>query len=1092
MTSAQLILKSLRFYWRTNLGVIAGCALASGILIGALVVGDSVRFSLERMALLRLGKTELALLAPEVMFRDKLADDIGARLNAIAAPVLLQRGVASSADGSARANSVQVIGVDDRFWQLGSGDNPLEKAMGDEVVVNERLARQLRLRVGDSVVVRVEEPSLVSRDAPLSGGADGTVAMRLRVRAIAMDDQLGRFGLRANQVSPHNVFLPLASLQAKLRQASRVNGILLGTSAKGSISESDAADALNTSYTLLDAGLDVREVPRAGQLEIRASRVFLLPSTRDVVSDTRTDSFPVLTYLVNDIRNGDRSTPYSMATAVDPRGTDFLPPDLGSDEVVINFWLARDLDARAGDSISLRYFVVTGQRGLREESMSFRVRTVIPLEGAAADSSWMPDYPGLADVDNCRDWNPGIPIDTLRIRPKDEEYWNEHRGAPKAFVSYATGQRLWGNRFGDLTALRVPSQEVGREALVARLEHQLEPEYTGLKFRPVREQAIAASREAMDFGQLFLGFSFFLIVAALLLTAMLFVFNVEQRGEEVGTLLAMGFRPSRVRRLLWVEGGLLALVGTALGVVLGPLYTKLTLHGLDTVWQRAVGGHSDFRFHAEPVTIAIGALASFLVAVSAIAWVSRKQVRRPAARLLAGDGGGEAMQRTGGRGAWWVVAGSVLASIMVLVSVPNQAAAFFGSGALLLVAGVGIMALMLARFARGRAIARTLAAIGFRAAARRRGRSLTLVAVLASGVFLVVAVNAFRHDPNAEARERNSGTGGFALYAESTVPIHENLNSPPVRESLGLDNALMQGVSIVSLRVHEGDEASCLNLNKPQSPRILGVPWEELENRHAFSFAAEQPRRWAALDRRAPDGGADAIGDTQTLTWSLKKKSGDHVSITADRGEPRDLRIVGVIAASILQGSLLIAEDKFIELFPSSAGYRVFLIDAPWEQKDEIAKTLSRALRDKGFSVVPTTQRLAEFMAVENTYLAIFQALGGLGLLLGSAGLGIVVLRNVLERRGELALLQAVGFRKKALRGLVQGEHWLLVLLGVVLGTATACVAVWPALRSPGAEVPVGSLIGLLVAILGSGMIWVWLAVVIALRGSLLAALRNE
>lgn len=1090
MTFARLILKSLRFYWRTNLGVLAGCALASGILIGALVVGDSVRFSLERLALLRLGNTELALLAPEVMFRDKLADEIGARLNAIAAPVLLQRGVASSADGSARANSVQVLGVENRFWQLASGDNPLREAKDDEAVINERLAHHLRLRVGDSVVVRVEEPALVSRDAPLSGGTDATVAMRLRVRAIAADDQLGRFGLQANQVPPHNVFLPLASLQAKLQQASRANGILLGSGAEGSISEREAADALDASYTLSDAGLEVREVPRAGQLEIRAARVFLLPSTRDVVTATRTDSFPVLTYLVNEIRNGDRSTPYSMATAVDPRGTDFLPPDLGRDEVVINFWLARDLDARAGDSISLRYFVVSGQRELREEATSLRVRAVIPMEDAAADAAWMPDFPGVADVDNCRDWSPGIPIDTSRIRPKDEEYWKEYRGAPKAFLSYETGRWLWQNRFGNLTALRVASGEITRDSLATRLEHQLDPEYTGLQFQPVREQALRAGREAMDFGQLFLGFSFFLIVAALLLTAMLFVFNVEQRNEEVGVLLATGFRPAQVRRTLLWEGAILSLAGTAVGVAMGPFYTKLTLLGLATVWQKAVGS-SDFRFHAEPITLAIGAAVSFAVAMASIWIVTRKQARIPAARLLATGAETEMQELNPGRSAFWIAVGCVVASVVLLVTVRNATMSFFSAGALWLVAGVSAVSVLLSCMARTQSTARSLAAIGWRGVARRPGRSRTIVAVLASGVFLLIAVNSFRHDPAREARERRSGTGGFALYAESTVPIYENLNDPAVRGQLGLAEANMEGVSFVPMRVREGDEASCLNLNKPQEPRVLGVPWRKLQQRRAFLFSSRNGE-WDRLEDSSKDVVLPAIGDMQTLMWSLKVKEGESIPLTAEGSQPIQLRIDGVLAPSILQGSLVIDEERFTEFFPSSAGYRAFLIDAPWERADEVARALSRALQDKGFEVVPTTQRLAEFMAVENTYLAIFQSLGGLGLLLGSVGLGIVVLRNTLERRGELALLQAVGFRTKALRGLVLSEHWLLVVLGIVLGAVTACIAVWPSMRSPGTEMPGVSLVALSCAILASGMVWVWLASVIALRGRLLPALRNE
>ena len=140
----------------------------------------------------------------------------------------------------------------------------------------------------------------------------------------------------------------------------------------------------------------------------------------------------------------------------------------------------------------------------------------------------------------------------------------------------------------------------------------------------------------------------------------------------------------------------------------------------------------------------------------------------------------------------------------------------------------------------------------------------------------------------------------------------------------------------------------------------------------------------------------------------------------------------------------------------------------------------------------PAWQRLADFMAVENTYLGIFQALGGLGLLLGSLGLGIVVLRNVLERRQELALLQAVGFRPSLLQRLVLSEHWLLVVLGLILGLGAALLAVLPALPLTAGEAPSGAMSLTLVALAIAGIFWCWLATRAALRGPLLDALRKE
>jgi ABC-type antimicrobial peptide transport system permease subunit len=103
-----------------------------------------------------------------------------------------------------------------------------------------------------------------------------------------------------------------------------------------------------------------------------------------------------------------------------------------------------------------------------------------------------------------------------------------------------------------------------------------------------------------------------------------------------------------------------------------------------------------------------------------------------------------------------------------------------------------------------------------------------------------------------------------------------------------------------------------------------------------------------------------------------------------------------------------------------------------------------------------------------------------------------VVLRNVLERRGELGLLTAVGFSKGALRRLVLVEHMSLLVLGIGIGLGSALVAVLPALLSPGSALPYGTLMITLVAVVVNGLLWAIAATGLALRGNLLDALRND
>jgi ABC-type antimicrobial peptide transport system permease subunit len=1092
MTPWTLVRRGLRFHWRTHLGVAGGAAVGTAVLVGALAVGDSVRHTLRVTALRRLGGTRLALESPERTFRATLADKLTGEVTRVA-PVLRLDGLASRADGSARAFGVRVHGVDDRFGALAGAAAVPPAGASDPVVLNGSLAGRLGAGPGDTVVLRVERPGLLPRDAPLSGDNDAVEALRLVVAAVAPDDAGGRFSLRAEQAAPYNAFVPLALLQDRVGLTGRANVLLAGGAGSDPIR---LDDALRARWGPEDAGLDLRELPAAGALELRTARVFLEPPVAEAALAVP-GARGILTYLVNELRVGNRTTPYSMVSAVGPSGAGAPagPWDgLKDDEIAVNAWLAEDLQAKAGDDLELAYFVTGPGRALEERRSRFRVRAVVPLEGAAADRELMPDFPGVSDVDTCREWKPGIPVKLDRIRKQDEAYWKERRGTPKAFVSLAAGRGMWRNRFGDLTSVRYPLRPGIRGEVESALR-RLDPAALGLAFRPVREEALAAAAQGQDFGGLFLGFSFFLILAALLLTGLLFTLGVEQRSEEAGILMAVGHTTARVRGLFLMEGAVLAAAGGAAGVAGGLLYAKAVLVGLTTVWQPAVGTPV-LMYRAEPGTLAGGAAAGYLLALAAIGWAVRGLARRSPRDLL--QGGAGAAERAPARTLPGALAAAACGCAAVAIAVRGAwdvggtgAADFFVSGALLLAGGLSACHALLASWA-GRGLGRlTERRLGLMNAVRRRGRSLAVAGLLACGAFLVVAVGANRKGAGEDLSRRGTGTGGFALWATAAVPIVQDLNRPDGRDALGLDAKALEGVTFVPLRVLEGDDASCLNLNRAQRPRLLGVPMEALRGRFPYVDPPGDDPRTGLVPAGDPDV-LHGLADHATVKWALGLSAGDTVGYVDERGRPYRVRIDATLADSILQGSLAVDEGRFVARYPSASGYRAFLVDAPPGRAEAVASELTRALQDYGFEAVPAARRLAEFHAVENTYLSVFLALGGLGLLLGSLGLGVVVARNVLERRGELALLRAVGFEAGALRRMVVVEHAALMGLGLVCGAAAAGVAVAPALGGSGLAAPIAMSVVALAAVALSGLLWTVLAARWALRGPLLTALRNE
>jgi hypothetical protein len=430
----------------------------------------------------------------------------------------------------------------------------------------------------------------------------------------------------------------------------------------------------------------------------------------------------------------------------------------------------------------------------------------------------------------------------------------------------------------------------------------------------------------------------------------------------------------------------------------------------------------------------------------------------------------------------------------------GETTGFFGGGVLLLV-GLLICQSSWLRRTEGAGLHGTgwwpLSRLGFRNASSRPGRSVLCIALIASAAFIIVAVDAFRHREGASALERKSGSGGFSLIAESLLPIVHDPSTEDGKEALNLastSDSPLTDVSFERFRVRPGDDASCLNLYQPRNPKVIAPRDSFLQsNRFLFSnsLAAtneEKTNPWLLLHRTFSDGAIPFIADANSTSYVL------HVGLGKDLVLPTGthLRLVGSLANSVLQSELIISEANFLKLFPDEEGYRLFLIEAPPERSGEVAAALEERLSDFGFDVVPTPERLANFHRVENTYLSTFQMLGGLGLLLGTLGMAAVLLRNVLERRRELALLRAVGYNAGHLALMVIAENIFLLTSGLVIGVVCALLAIAPVFFERGGRMPSLSLGFLLLAVLISGLTASLIATWATLKSPLLPALRAE
>lgn len=1220
MSTFRLLWESVVYYWRTNLAVLLGVVAGTAVIGGALIVGDSVRGSLETMSRERLGKIDYAMSGHRFV-RESLADSLSdSSESQTVAPALVMVGAVErqlkpsqkeepekpNEAKYARAGRVNVYGLDDRLWEMTNHDD-IPRPEGDEIVISNRLAEQLGetedgvsnpLEVGDEVTLWIELPTGIPRDTLLGNREEeSSIDVKLKVANILPDRSgAGRLELNPSQQLPLNAFVDLDTLQKSLGLhqyrkrdqkkrknitiPARVNALFVGTDDPSGAEEPAALDVaeelnerLTTALTLEDLSLRLVPNEEQGYFSLESEQQILADVFANAATQAAQElSYPIspaLVYISNEIKNADATkvqhktedqpgkgySMYSIVAGLELEAPAPFPsfefegakPDsLGEDEIVLDDWLAKDLDVQVGDKVDLSYYRVgahiLGAEGkLPEDSQTFTVAGIVKLTGAAVDRGLVPDVPGITDVETFGDIkDERFPIDENLITERDDDFWDLHHATPKAFLSLGAAQKLWKSRYGQLTSLRVGfpegvELETAQEKFTESFLKNLDISQTGLAFRPVKYQNLSAARGTTDFGGLFFGFSFFLILSATILIGLLFRLGIERRASQVGLLTSIGYTSGQVRNLFLLEGGIVVLVGGLLGVAAAVGYAELMVYLLKTRWVGAIGTRF-LDVYLQPVSLLAGFGISVIITLGTVWWALR-QLKKPSTRdLLSGvvetsDSPEKQAQR--GQLAWRtsLICGGLSLAILVaalLGLIPASEAfmgiswavvAFFIVGMAMLTASLSFLTWLLGSdhgFAvKGSGVMGTTR-LGLRNAARSRMRSVLTVGLIASATFVIVAVAAGHRNPAIETPQKDSGNGGFSLVAESSTPIVYDLNTPTGQQRVGLHVApdqtdaqrktgLLDEMQVMSFRVKPGENASCLNIYQTQLPTVLGAPHAMIE-RGGFKFiGADRENPWTLLEEdvepitvQNSEGeelslpAYPVFGDMNTLQYSLHKKVGDAVLVPNENDPEFALKIVGMFDGSIFQGVLVLSENNFDRTFPEQAGYSYFLVETPPNTKGELSNLLESGLHDYGFDAESVGRRLESFLEVQNTYLSTFQALGGLGLLLGTLGLATVMLRNVLERRSELALLRSVGFLNSRLVILVLCENAFLLIWGLLAGTASALIAMAPHLVTIGADVPWPTVAAILGAVGVVGMLAALLAVFEAIRTPVLATLRAD
>ncbi|MCK5548725.1 MAG: FtsX-like permease family protein [Thermoplasmata archaeon] len=369
---------------------------------------------------------------------------------------------------------------------------------------------------------------------------------------------------------------------------------------------------------------------------------------------------------------------------------------------------------------------------------------------------------------------------------------------------------------------------------------------------------------------------------------------------------------------------------------------------------------------------------------------------------------------------------------------------------------------------------------------RRVGRTALSIATFALVIFTLVALSANilgQQTSLNQAIEEQSG--GYDVLGETSTSIRFDLGNSTARTEEGMA-PFPNGTSVSQFLSFGSIGGTCSNLNKELPPRLIGANGSFIqENQFGFSAGLYHDKDdaagiWSDLDLERADGAIPAIGDYNTVVWILQKDLDDYVEMVDESGKTRSLVIVGILQNSIVPGSMFISEDNINSMYPTKAEYNLFLFKSPepsisFKQNISFENIISfdiftitgpsatvsyleSELGSYGMDARPVSEVVEENLAIEWSYMSLFQSLLVFGLLVGTAGLALRVTKAVAERRNEIGILRALGFTKTMIMKVFLIENSYIALLGIAIGSF-AGMLVSLMFFGPGSDVGYGAVV---------------------------------
>lgn len=1014
--------RNLRHYARYYKLVALSVIVAVTVIVGSLIVGDSVRYTLRHQVEERLGDAESIIYAHQ----SYLEDDILALqlFGNEAQGFLLTQGFIAH---NGRLLPVMVWGCDDEELDYGVAK------------INQPLYEELDNDTQSDVVLRLPAKGLIPSGS-LFVTDNYTTSIRLKISSVKSAKEGGNMNLRNEQIQPLNIFISREELAEELGVEGRINIIF----SNQTISTQQWHQAWRSDYS----GLNIST--HTGYTAITSSRIFLQPLLVETICRNNPSTNRLQSYLANHLRGKQANIPYSFVTAIDR----YNGKKLADDEVILSDYSAQRLNVERGDFVTMSYFVADDLKNISSDSIKLRIVDIIPLEQLTQDKGLSANFPGLSDVDRCSEWDSDLPIDMDLITDEDEDYWNKYKHTPKAIVAYNAVEKAWSSDYGNATALRIDSPNN------PNLDN-LTPEMFGVQLLHPRADALIAANNGVDFSSLFLALGFFIVAAALLLMYTPLAEMYAQRQDEIQTMQMMGYTKRRLKRQLYKESAPIILTGAILGCVCGIVYTEVILWLLESVWKGATHTAA-FTLSLRPLTLFGGSVIGISCSLGVVVQAVRSAIN---------SSENDSPQRSDRVIVVKLTISSIalsLATIGLYIYCLSGAAPVMlsvANGCLAMLAITSIILMQIIRLHHNDLTQKhfTLERLTRSTLYAHRQQAVLSLLVLSFSVFTVFVVGLNRRSFD-NLTNLQSSTGGYSLWCESSVALHHDPASQMGRKELGIDNEWDEQVKVLTFMRYGADDASCLNLNKVSEPTVLGVDFGTMaEDEFTLGrniYKEESPKKiFAALQHHIADGVYPALVDATVLQWSLGKELGDTLYYRQEDGRQVAIVLAATLTGGLFQGNILIDKSLFKLSWPEQNGCNIFLVKTPDDTAKitHIKQILAQGLYEYGLRATTSAERLAMFNQVTDTYLSIFMTLGSIGLLLGIFSLVVVVRKTLTRNSQHTRQMILMGYSTSTLQDILYRENAFAPQYAIVIGIVGAIIGIGAQWRAVSAIIWLGA-----------------------------------